>query len=190
MEKKRGRLIVMTIAVACFGTVIGTGVAVVAGTPEDPLSRADVYHKGMSLEQIAEAARGKPGEIAPPCPDVATGQRLKEAGIDFGPCDLVPEPGMAVRLAGPEDEPVDDGVVCPEVVIGKDAVLTVTTACGPGAEISAASLVRVDGEYCADVSYVTERGGRSHRDTLCEGDVPSGGGQPTRGRSNAEEHRH
>lgn len=190
MERKRWRLLVVTIAVACFGTVVGSAVALVGRAPEDPLTRAEVYTKGMSLPQVAQAATGKPGEIAPPCPDVETAQRLKEAGIDFGPCDLVPEKGAAVRIAGPGDEPAEDDIVCPELILGKDAPLTISTACGPGAEISDASLVTVEGEPCADVSYVTARGGRSYRETLCEGDTPSGGGRPVRGPSNAEEHRH
>lgn len=180
----------MAVAVACFGTAVGSAVAVVGRAPEDPLTRADVYHPGMTLKQIAQAATGKPGEIAPPCPDVATGQRLKEAGIDFGPCDLVPEKGEAVRLAGPGDEPAEDDVVCPELILGKDEPLTITTACGPGAEISEASLVIVDGRPCADVTYLTERGGRARTERLCEGDVPSGGGEPVRGPSNSDEHRH
>ena len=190
MEKRRRRTLVVTIAVACFGAAIGSALAVVGSAPEDPLTRAQVFQKGMSLPQIAQAATGKVGEIAPPCPPVEAAQRLKEAGIDFGPCDLVPEKGAPVRLAGPQDEPAEDDVVCPELILGKDAPLTITTACGPGAEISNASPVEVGGKPCADVSYVTERGGRSHRETLCEGDTPSGGGQPVRGPSNADEHRH
>lgn len=189
MEKRHRRMLVVTIAVACFGTAIGSALAVVGRAPEDPLTRAEVYTKGMTLPQVAQAATGRPGEIAPPCPDVETAQRLKDAGIDFGPCDLVPEKGAAVRLAGPGDEPAQDDVVCPELILGKDAPLTISTECGPGAEISNASLVTVDGEPCADVSYVTERGGRSHRETLCEGDTPSGGGQPVRGPSKADENR-
>lgn len=190
MKHKRRRLLMLTFAAGMAGTAVGTTLALAGGSPQ-PLTRDQVYRKGMTLEEVAAVASGKPGALAPPCPDVATATRLKEENIPFGPCDLVPEKGAPVMIARPEDEPPPDPnqVVCPVVDLGK-GLLEVRTRCGPGAEILDAALVEDDGEPCVDVSYVTERGGNPRRETLCEGDVPSGGGEPVRGPSNADEHGH
>ena len=189
MERNRGRLFAMVLAVACAGTAVGAAIAS-AGGPPDPLTRAEVYRPGMSLPEVAQAATGRPGEFAPPCPDAATAAQLKEQGLPFGPCDPLPEKGAPVRVAAPGDEPPPaDDVVCPVVILGKGVDLTVTLPCGHGADVLASDVTVVDGEYCADVTYRTDRNAQSRRDTLCEGDVPSGGGEPVRGPSNADEHR-
>lgn len=185
MNRKHRLLLMLTLAVACVGAAMGTAFAVATDTASDPLTRDEVYHEGMSLEEIAAAASGQPGEIAPPCPDEATATRLKEAGVAFGPCDLLPEKGAPVRIADPQSEPTpDDDVVCPGI-IGKVG-LKVELPCGRGAEIVESAIVEVDGRYCAQVTYIAETGSPSRTETLCEGDVPSVGGEPVRGPSTTE----
>jgi hypothetical protein len=155
------------------------------------LTRADVYHEGMTLPEVAQAATGKAGEFAPPCPDAATAALLKEQGLAFGPCDPLPEKGAPVRVAAPGDEPPPaDDVVCPVVILGKGVDLTVTLPCGDGARVLDSDAVLVRGRYCADVTWTADKASQSRRETLCEGDVPSGGTEPVRGPSNADEHRH
>jgi len=183
MNAKPRRRLILTVAVACAGAAIVTAFAVATDTTPDPLTREELYREGMSLKEIAAAASGQPGGLAPPCPDVATATRLKEAGLAFGPCDLLPEEGAAVRIADPQNEPTpeDDGVVCPGVILGKGVDLTVTIPCGRGAEIIKAAAVEVRGRYCARVTYLAERDSPPRTETLCEGDVPSIGGAPVRG---------
>ena len=175
MNRKHRLLLMLPLAVACVGATVGTALAVATDTASDPLS----------LEEMAAAASGRPGEIAPPCPDEATATRLKEAGLDFGPCDLVPEEGAPVRIADPGDEPTRrDDVVCPGI-IGKVG-LRVELPCGRGAEIVESAIVEVDGRYCARVTYIAATGSPSRTETLCEGDVPSVGGEPVRGPATTE----
>lgn len=138
----------------------------------------------MSLGEVAAAATGRPGEIAPPCPDVATVTRLKQAGIPFGPCDVLAEKGARVRIAAPENEAKPDEVVCPGL-IGKVG-LQVELPCGRGAKIVKSAILEVDGRYCARVTYIAEAGSPPHTETLCEGDVPSVGGEPVKGPPDGE----
>ena len=190
MNRKRRRLLLLTFAVAAAGAIIGTAFAVVIDT-SDPLTRDQVYHPGMTPKEIASAASGKPGEIAPPCPDEASANRLKKAGIPFGPCDLVPEEGAPVRLPDPKSEAsaTEDGTVCPGVVLGKGVDLTVQLPCAEGAEITDATPVKArGGGYCAKVTYVAKKGASSRTETLCEGDVPAVGGKPVRGPKAANNH--
>jgi hypothetical protein len=178
-----------TIAVAGCGGPEEAGTASPAAGPDAPSSselhaqrtRDEVYHEGMSLEEIAAAATGHPGEIAPPCPDEATSTRLKEAGVAFGPCDLLPEKGAPVRIADPQTEPTqrDDDVVCPAIIFKLG--LNVELPCGRGAKIVKAAVVEVDGSYCAKITYIAETGSPAITETLCEGDVPSAGGEPVTG---------
>jgi hypothetical protein len=142
MNAKPHRRSILTVAVACAGAAIVTAFAVATDTVPDPLTRGELYHEAMSLKEIAAAASGQPAELAPPCPDVATATRLKEAGLAFGPCDLLPEEGAAARIADPRDEPTpeDGGVVCPGVILGKGVDLKVMVPCGRGAAIAAADL--------------------------------------------------
>jgi hypothetical protein len=183
------RLLILTLVVACLSAAVGAAFAVVTNTSSEPLTRDQVYHQGMSLEEIAAAASGRPGEIAPPCPDVATANRLKESGVAFGPCDLVPEEGAPVRIADPQEErtPKDD-VVCPGVILGKGVDLKVMLPCARGAEIVEATAVAVGGRQCAKVTYIAGSSSPSRTETLCEGDVPSVGGPPVRGPSATEKH--
>jgi hypothetical protein len=185
MDKKHRPLLMLTLAVASVGAAVGTAVAVVAQTASDPQTRDEVYHEGMSLQEIAAAATGQSGEIAPPCPDVATVDRLKEAGLAFGPCDPVPEAGAPVLIPEPGDEPApgQDDVVCPGVALKFG--LQVQISCARGAKIVEADVAEVDGRYCAKVTYIPEKDAPSRTETLCEGDVPSVGGE-VRGPSTME----
>jgi hypothetical protein len=64
-------------------------------------------------------------------------------------------------------------VVCPGIVLKVGPMLELP--CAPGAKILAAKSVRVDGRYCATVTYIAETGLPARSETLCEGDPPSGG---------------
>jgi hypothetical protein len=186
MNKKHRPLLMLTLAVACVGATVGTAFAVVAQTASDPQSQDAAYQEGMSLQKVAAAATGQPGEIAPPCPDVATVDRLKGAGLAFGPCDPVPEAGAPVLIPEPGDEPVptDDDLVCP-AISGKVGV-HVELPCARGAKIVDADIFEVDGQYCVKLTYIPEKDSPSRTETLCEGDVPSVGGEPVRGPSTTE----
>jgi hypothetical protein len=169
----------LALAVACVGTAVGTAVAVGADTSSP---------QRTSLEEIAAAASGRPGELMPRCPDEETVTRLKDAGLEFGPCDPWPEDGAAMRVP-PVSEPTpesDGKVVCPGVILGKGVDLKVTIPCGHGAKIVAAEALTVDGSYCARVTYIAGTGSPARTETLCEGDVPSVGGEPVTGPSAAE----
>jgi hypothetical protein len=186
MNKGYRPLLLLMLAVAGVGAAVGTAVAVVAQTASDPQTRDEVYHEEMSLQEIAAAATGRPGEIAPPCPGVAKVDRLKEARLAFGPCDPVPEAGASVLIPEPGDEPVptDDDVVCP-AISGKVGV-HVELPCAPGARIVDADIFKVGGQYCVKLTYIAQKDSSSRTETLCEGDVPSVGGEPVRGPSTME----
>ena len=186
MSKKHRPLLMLTLAVACVGAAVATAFAVVAQSASDAQAPDEVYHEGISLEKIAAAATGQPGEITPPCPDVETVDRLKEAGLPFGPCDPVPEAGAPVLIPEPGDEPAptDDDVVCPGIS-GKVGV-HVELPCAPGAKIVDADILEVDGQYCVKLTYIAQKDSSSRTETLCEGDVPSVGGEPVRGPSTME----
>jgi hypothetical protein len=187
MNRKHRLPLMLTLAVACVGTAVGTAFAVGTDTASDPLTRDAVYHEGMSLEEIAATASGRPGDIASPCPDEETATRSKEAGLAFGPCDLLPEEGAPVLIADPRSEPTpDDDVVCPGI-IGEVGV-KIELPCGRGAEIVESAIVEVDGRYCAKVTFMAETCSPSRTETRCEGDVPSVGGEPVRGPSTTEKH--
>jgi hypothetical protein len=188
VNRKRRRLLIVTVAVVCVAAAVGTAFAVVAQDASDPLTRDQVYHEGMGLEEIAAAATGQPGEIAPACPDVATVDRLKEAGLAFGPCDPVPEAGAPVLIPKPGDEPLptDDDVVCP-AISGKVGV-HVQLPCAPGAKIVDADIFEVGSQYCVKLTYIPEKDSPSRTETLCEGDEPSVGGEPVRGPPTAAQH--
>ena len=89
-------------------------------------------------------------------------------------------------IPGPGDEPTpgDDDVVCPGIAM--KVGLHVEIACAPGAKIVDADIFEVDGQYCVKVTYIPERDSPSRTETLCEGDVPSVGGEPVRGPSGTE----
>jgi len=171
----------LTLVVTCVGAVMGTASAVGTDTASDPLPRDEGYHEGMSVEEIAAAAGGRPGGIAPSCPDEETAKRLKEAGLEFGPCDLLPEEDAPVRIADPRTEPTatGDDVVCPGIILKLG--LEVMIPCGQGAKIVDATAGEVNGRYCAKVTYIAETDSPSRTETLCEGDVPFVAGEPVAG---------
>lgn len=81
---------VVTLAALIAGGGVGIAFALdSADSPRDPLSAEDVYSDSMSLEEIARASNGRPGEVAPPCPPEDAVTQLKVAGLDVGPCDPV-----------------------------------------------------------------------------------------------------
>ena len=179
MRSRRRTALLLTLAVACTAAVVMTAVA---------LGRDSGPAQGRSLEEIAAAASGRPGELVPPCPDEETVTRLKDAELDFGPCDPLPEDGAAMRVP-PESEATPESeskVVCPGIILGKGVDLTVMIPCARGADILDARAVEVDGGYCARVTYVAEMASPPRTETLCEGDVPSVGGKPMTGPSAAE----
>ncbi len=154
--------------------MVGTAFAVITDT-SDPFPRDGRSHEERTLGEVPAAASGRPGEIAPPCPDVATVTRLKQARIPSGPAtswrrtarpygSRLPRRGeagrgrlyRADRQGGPEVE----------------------LPCGRGAKIMESAIVEVDGRYCARITYIAETGSPPRTETLCVGDVPSVGGEP------------
>ncbi|WP_154402579.1 hypothetical protein [Nocardioides speluncae] len=121
----------------------------------------------------------------PACPSEAEVTQMKADGIEIPPCDPLPENG---DTSSPDAEqpgsgqPGSDGnQTCPAVTIGKIAGLTVALPCAEGAVILDTRLVKVDGEWCARVTYVAKTGEDQVTETLCEGDRPSVGGPPVSG---------
>jgi hypothetical protein len=190
MKGTRRLLIGLTVVVA--GAVVGTAFAVVSDPAPQALTREQVYRPGMSLTEVATLATGKPGQIAPPCPDEATAARLKTAGIPFGPCDLLPEEGAPVMLPDAAAEQrlqaAESEVVCPAAILGKGVDLKIQLPCGPGAALVSTGTVKVGRRMCARVSYTTAAGAAPRTDTLCEGDVPSAGGKAVEGPAAVEAH--
>jgi hypothetical protein len=71
---------------------------------------------------------------------------------------------------GPDRTRKPDDVVCPGIALKVGP--TVLLPCGRGAEILEATSLRIDGAYCAKVTYIAERGAPARTETLCEGDRP------------------
>lgn len=96
---------------------------------------------------------------------------------------------LPVPVADPPSAPkLDrDDIVCPGIILGMGVDLKVTIPCNRGAAIMEATAVAVEGTYCARVTYRAETESPSRTETLCEGDVPSVGGEPVRGPSSVEE---
>jgi hypothetical protein len=83
------------------------------------------------------------------------------------------------RIADPQSEPrPDDDVVCPGIIF--KVGLKVELPCGRGAKIVESAVIEDDGRYCARITYIADTGSPSRTETLCEGDVPSVGGEPVR----------
>jgi hypothetical protein len=74
-------------------------------------------------------------------------------------------------------KPKDDDVVCPGIILKVGPA--VELPCAPGAKILEATSVKLEGRYCARVTYVAETGSPPRKETLCPGDVPSVGGTLT-----------
>lgn len=176
---KKRAVVALVLAAAGAGALVGGAMAMGSEGTGAPLTRAEVYHDGMTLKEVQAAATGKIGEVAPPCPDEATVAKLKTAGLPFGPCDPVPEKGSPViipdpRFERPEPGPNDD--VCPGATLGKGVGLTVFVPCAPGAELTDVEAVQVNGIYCARVSYVARTGATPRTETVCPGEESSAEG--------------
>lgn len=176
------RFLTVVAAVALGGAVAGTAVAM--GVDPDPphaLTADEVYDDSMSLEQVAEAASGKVGELAPPCPPEDLVAKLKEADLEFGPCDPFPEDGKSVVVDGaPDPDEIDTkGVRCPAVVGSKGYPdLKVSLPCAAGAKIIDYVPVKVGTDVCMDLTYVASTDEKETTERLCPGDRASVGGTP------------
>jgi hypothetical protein len=62
----------LVLAVAGVGAAFAMAFTVAAATAFQPLTGNEVDREGMNFEEIAAAASGRPGEIAPPRPDEGT----------------------------------------------------------------------------------------------------------------------
>lgn len=128
----------------------------------------------MTLVEIAAAASAKPGEVIPPCPGEATVQRLKEAEIEFGPCDPFPEPGQVMTMPEVGQHESDEGrVVCPEIQ-ARGLDVEVEIPCAVGAEILSTDFPTVHGQTCIQLTYIPEADAEEVTKTFCR--EPSDGG--------------
>lgn len=143
------------------------------------VSKADIYKSGMSLDEVAKAATGVPGEVAPPCPSVEVATQLKAADIDFGPCDVNTSEGRPIIVPGPDEDdspPREEGVGCPGLLVRSGYELYLP--CAKGAEIiSVLAAPSNDGRLCSTVTYLASTGSKETTEFLCEGDVPAIGGE-------------
>ena len=175
---------VLAVVVLLLGIVGGAvGVALGKGlskpTPVEPGVAEEIYEPGMTLDEVARAASGKVGEVIPPCPSEPQVEALKRAKIEFGPCDPVPESGAGMIMQPPEAQEPTGAAVCPALAGGLGTPdLSLFLPCGIGAKIIDAPVVTVNGESCLRVTYVAKRGAEPVTEVLCEGDIPTVGGQP------------
>ena len=169
-------------AVLAVGIVGGAFALAEPSADRNPRTAAEVYDDSMTLSEVAEAASGDPGELAPPCPPAPVVVRLKEAGIPFGPCDPKPERGMGVvlprdsdRAARVEAEPRD---TCPAVVGSKGYPdLKISLPCAPGARIlDAVPAPPARGKPCLDLTYRAREGEPTVTERLCPGEKARVGG--------------
>lgn len=182
--------VIGAVVAVVLGVALGTAYAM-GQSDEQPKTAKDVFSTEMTLQEIARAASGKPGEVAPPCPDAETVVRLKTAGIEFGPCDPLPEAGapFVVPAPGSPAQEETDSATCPLIKSGKGLPgLDVSLPCAPGARITRVEPVKVDGEWCMTVSYVERSGADPRTETLCKGDTPAVGGVPVGGGTVKEKH--
>lgn len=172
--------VVTAILAGATWAVAGTGSG--SSDVKDALTAEDVYTSDMTLPEIAKAATGTPGQVAPPCPTAESVLALKKAGLEFGPCDVSPAEGDPVVVpadTAPVPAPADE-TRCPAVLIHSG--YGVSLPCDKGARITSIRPVANQGErLCANVTYVAKTGTDAITELLCEGDVPKVGGDPVRG---------
>lgn len=94
----RRKIVALAVTAVLAAGILGAAVALDNPGARDPLTADQVYDDSMTLEEVAAAATGKPGEIAPPCPQEDVVQQLKQTNLEFGPCDPFPEKGQGVLL--------------------------------------------------------------------------------------------
>lgn len=177
----RSRLAKVLGVAAVTAAIAATAMILFDSAPDGGDRRAEVASAALdegetadpqTLSEIAAAASGKPGEQVPPCPEPDIAQKLKEAGIPFGPCDPIPEPGEVVIL--PEasaGQPSDEGsssVVCLEIEADRGPTnLDVRLPCGKGAKLLEREFVTVDGQTCVRVSYLPSENAEALEKTFC-----------------------
>lgn len=116
------------------------------------------------------------GEVIPPCPGEATVQRLKEAEIEFGPCDPFPEPGQVMTMPEVGQHESDEGrVVCPEIQ-ARGLDVEVEIPCAVGAEILSTDFPTVHGQTCIQLTYIPEADAEEVTKTFCREPSDGGGG--------------
>jgi hypothetical protein len=94
-------------AVVVLAAGVGIAVAQVGGGDQPPETVERTLPPGATLEEIARAASGRPGQPLPPCPTEANVDRMKDAGIAVGPCDPNPEDGQTVLPRPTAPAPVE-----------------------------------------------------------------------------------
>ena len=158
--RRRKLFIVVPLLISC-GIIAGAAISYAADDGPQPLTADEVYDDTMSLEEVAAASSGKPGEVAPPCPDAKSIQELKKADLEFGPCDPLPEEGQVIILGEQPDPGEESDAVeqCP-IVGGSKAAheLNVGIGCDKGARLVDWISTRDAGDACIKVTYVPEAG--------------------------------
>lgn len=130
----------------------------------------------MTDEEVSDASKGTPGEIAPPCPEASVVDELKAQGLPVGPCDPQPEVGNPVVLPteAPEQAAAPEEV-CPVVFLNTTAVggaTQIKAPCGVGAEITDfRERTNKAGVSCATVTYVVTAGKPARTESVCVGDA-------------------
>ena len=168
---KKLLLVAAVVATALAGGVAGSALATDRSAPPDIPSAKDVYRQGMTLHQIATAASGQPGDVAPPCPSEAVITKLKAADIQFGPCDPYPEAGEPFIVPAPETAPAEDPseVVCPASTLGKETDARVFVPCAVGAELVSVAPTYERGAVCAQVGYRPDETSEITQALICQG---------------------
>jgi hypothetical protein len=153
-----GALLVGALMAGCVNEQGSANGESVAQTEEDQ-SRSN----GTTLQEIAEATSGQPGERIPLCPDAATVRLLKVKSIEFGPCDPYPESGQRVQSERPvsagDGDSSGSGVICTEIQTDRGPVnLDVDLGCAEGLELISSNPVEHDGQLCMKVTYIPRAG--------------------------------
>lgn len=177
MRKSRRAAGIGLAVVLAFG-VMGAAVAIDNSGDRDPLTAEQVYDDSMTLEEVAAAASGKVGEIAPPCPSEELVTQLKAADIDFGPCDPFPEKGQGVVIADlPEVDEAATAENCPAVIGSKGYPnLQISLPCAAGAKILDYTPVVEKNQVCMNLTYIASSEESARTEYLCPGQKASIGG--------------
>lgn len=178
------RLSTLCVAIA----LLGLAVIVKADGPDvRPEAAVDTHTPEVlpsqppDLAAIAKAASGIAGEPLPPCPSVEEVDLLKAAGIEFGPCDPLPEDGQtAIYDPTPTPEKSQKRRASCVMLQGSKGSPELNTAldCAVGAEFISYEPVPQGELLCLSVTYVPRRAADQITETLCPGERPSTGGVP------------
>lgn len=174
MKRTSTRAAALTVAVA--GVLVGAATAFAVTVQDEPRTADDHYSAEMTDEEVSEASKGTPGEIAPPCPDASVVDELKAQGLPVGPCDPVPESGDPVLIpeSAEQEDAAPTGDVCPGTFIRSltpGGPNEVQGPCGPGAEIiDVQPFTDAKGRGCATVTFVAATGTPAKTSSVCQGD--------------------